>query len=291
MDHGAPTTSIPGAGRGLRPILLFFIAAPIIVACIETFLQFSVLAEGDLRVSLGFAILFTVPGTFFAWLTTLLFARLPGAHRLPVLVVLAAGFMASLLIFRPYNVFIYELVSQSTPRMQALTVSQGYGHVPQSVTRFLLVNVSGLFVWIALNLFFMTRFGFPVYGSAGTSAAPATPTDAAEPVHGDLPAFCRAAGIADIADLWAISAEEHYLRLHGAFGTRVIRQTFGAAIEQLPKAQGLQVHRSHWVSFGHAARIETGKTIQIVLPDGTKIPVSTSYSKAVSMTETSLLSG
>ncbi|MBC7519529.1 MAG: LytTR family transcriptional regulator [Sandarakinorhabdus sp.] len=288
MDDGAPTSSIREAGSGLRPILLFFIVAPIIVACVETFLQYSVLAEGDLRVSLGFAILFTVPGTFFAWLVTWLLARLPGAERLPVLAVLALGFIASLLIFRPYNVFIYELVSRSTPRMQALAVSQGYGHVPQSVTRFLLINVSGLFVWIALNLFFMTRFGFPVYGPRG---APETPIGRAAPVRGELPEFCRAAGIADIADLWAISAEEHYLRLHGAFGTRIIRQSFGAAIDQLPKAQGLQVHRSHWVSFGRAARIEAGKTLQIVLADGTKIPVSTSYSKAVRLTEASLLSG
>jgi hypothetical protein len=262
-----------------------------IVAFVETFLQYSVLPQGDLVLSLAFAILFTVPGTFFAWLTTTLVARLPGADRVPLVMVLAVGFIASLLIFRPYNVFVYEWVSRATPRMQALTEAQGFGLVSQSVARFLFVNVPGLCVWIAINLFFTARFGFPVYGSATLPGTPTAAHDDMAAARSDLPEFSRAAGIADLADLWAVSAEEHYLRLHGTFGTRVIRHSFGAAISQLPGGRGLQVHRSHWVAFGKATRIETGKNIQIVLADGTMIPVSSSYWKAVRLTESSLIAG
>jgi hypothetical protein len=290
MDHGVPSSPAREAGYSLRAGLLFFGVAPLAVAVVETCLQFTVLPEGDPIIALGFAILFTVPGTFFAWLTTSLVARLPGADRLPVVMLLAIGFLGSLLIFRPYNMLVYEAVARAAPRMTEVATGQGEGHFSQSASRFLLVNGPGLLVWVALNLLFMGRFGFPLYGSSARTA-PAVAGEAAGSARSELPEFCRAAGIADIADLWAVSAEDHYLRLHGSFGTRVIRQPFGAAIDQLPKASGLQVHRSHWVSFGRAVRIEPGKQIQIVLPDGTRIPVSSSYSKAVSLTETSLLSG
>lgn len=282
----------PKADSGIRPILLFFIVSPVIVACLETLLQYSVAPESDLTMSLAFAMLFTLPGTFFAWLMTTLVARLPGAGKLPMILLLMIGFIASLLVFRPYNVVVYDWVSRVTPRAHEMIYAEG-GYVSQSVARFLFVNIPGVFIWTGLNLFFMMRFGFPVYGTPSEKTEPKSASGS--PAFGqrdlsDLPDFCRAAGIEDIADLWVVSAEEHYLRLRGRFGTRMIRQPFGAAIDQIPKNCGLQVHRSHWIAFGRVARIETASGMQLVLADGTKIPVSSSYWNAVRLTETALLS-
>ena len=280
------------ADSGIRPILLFFIVAPIIVACVETLLQYSVAPDSDLTTSLAFAMLFTLPGTFFAWLTTTLVARLPGAGKLPMTLLLVIGFIVSLLVFRPYNVFLYDWISYVTPRAPELSHTVG-GYVPPSVARFLFVNIPGVLIWTGLNLFFIMRFGFPVYGTPIEKIEPKSASGS--PAFGqrdlsDLPDFCRAAGIEDLADLWVVSAEEHYLRLRGCFGTRIIRQSFGAAIDQIPKNCGLQVHRSHWIAFGRVARIETASGMQLVLADGTKIPVSSSYWNAVRLTETALLS-
>ncbi len=93
----------------------------------------------------------------------------------------------------------------------------------------------------------------------------------------------------DLSELWSISAEEHYLRLVGAFGVRMIRHPLKAAIRQIPAACGVQVHRSHWVSFGRVAHILEGQDVQLVLVDGTTIPVSKSYRRAVQLVEAQLL--
>ncbi len=292
MTSSAPAKTSRAANGGIRPILLFFIVAPILVACIETFLQYSVTPDSDLMSSLAFATMFTVPGTFFAWLTTTLLARLPGARKLPVSLLLVIGFVTSLLVFRPYNLLVYDWISRAAAPATQLSQSES-DNASQAVARFLFVNIPGALIWTGLNLLFMMRFGFPVYGSSTetieserTAASPAPPNHDAS----RLPDFCRTAGIDDLGNLWAISAEEHYLKLRGSFGTRMIRHSFGGAIDQMPKECGLRIHRSHWISFGRVARIDTENGMQLVLADGTKIPVSSSYWNAVRLTESSLLS-
>jgi hypothetical protein len=132
-----------------------------------------------------------------------------------------------------------------------------------------------------MNLMFMARTGFPVL------RGPAPPQARAEAERG-LPPFVRELNIGDMSALWSVSAEEHYLRLKGSFGERLIRHRFGAAIGQLPPDCGVQVHRSHWVAFGRVARIEPGRA-QLELVDGTVIPVSRSYRRAVGLVEARLL--
>jgi LytTr DNA-binding domain len=272
---------IPGSDRtNLWNVLLFFVVAPIIVACVETFLQLSMVVDGDIGTSLGFALLFTIPGTFFAWASTWLIARLPRAERLPLPLLLAIGFMVSLLVFRPYNRFIYDLIPVAAPNVKLVPTSVG-----QEILRFLFVNVPGVIIWTGLNLLFIAKLNFPVYGKPRVE--PLIETSETTP----LPAFCQAAGISALSDLWAISAEEHYLRLQGAFGTRMIRHSFSAALEQLPRDAGLRVHRSHWVAFGRVTRVEAGKASQLLLDDGTMVPVSGRYHQAVLLTEGRLLKG
>lgn len=273
-----PLTSHSSRRASLWHILLFFVVAPIIVASIETFLQLSMVIDGDLGISLGFALLFTIPGTFFAWALTWLIARLPQAERLPLPLLLAIGFMVSLVVFRPYNRLIYDLIPIAAPHVKLLPMS-----FEQEIVRFLFVNIPGVIIWIGLNMLFIAKLNFPVYGRPRVEP-PAEVREAQA-----VPAFCQAAGIHELSDLWAISAEEHYLRLHGAFGTRMIRHSFSAALNQLPKGSGLRVHRSHWVAFGRVTRIEAGKTSQLLLADGTLVPVSSRYHQAVLLTEGQLV--
>lgn len=263
-------------GAATRPLhlFLFFIAAPVLVSCIETFLQLSMRVDGDILASLGFALLFTVPGHFFAWAMTMVIARVPGAARLPLPLLLVLGYGLSIIVFRPYNRFIYDLVPVAAPHMKTVTTSAW-----QDVSRFLYVNVPAVVIWVGLNLLFIARLAFPVYGPRPVPQG-AGPSDA-------LPDFCRAAGVLDGKDLWAVSAEEHYLRLRGRFGERMIRHSFGAALAQLPPRLGLRVHRSHWVAFGHGEVVDEGRGVR--LADGTVIPVSSSYRQAVLLTQAALM--
>lgn len=295
MEPSALTQTMQRKGARPLHLLLFFVVAPVTVAFIQTFFQLSVMADGTLLISLSFALLFNVPGTLSAWATTSVVARLPGARRLPLSALLMIGFALSLLVFRPYNGFIYDLIPLSARQIGQMSGSSGEQLPWQGVQRFLFINVPGMIIWTVLNLLFIAKLGFPSYGLRWSAPEPGRAiTDYAEAQSAGLatavlPEFCRDAGITALDDLWVISAEEHYLRLRGRFGARMIRHSFGAALDQLPSGQGLQVHRSHWVAFHRVAEIETGKNVQLRLVDGTVVPVSNSYRQTVMLTKVALL--
>lgn len=280
----------------LRTLLLFFLVAPSIVATMQTSLQAPVMDSADIWPALCFALLFNVPGMFTAWLTTRVLARVPGLRSLPLVPLLMVGFMLSLLIFRPYNQLVFEMVALVAPQLSHFSGGLAEKTFWQHVERFLLINVPGMLTWTVLNLLFIEKLGFPVYREtpgAPVSAPPlpASPLPSAPfpspPIAAGLPEFCRAAGIL-LDDLHAISAEEHYLRLHTRFGSRMIRHSFRAALAQMPTGTGLQVHRSHWVAFGRVHELESGKSLQLRLADGTTIPVSSRYEEAVLLTSDAL---
>ncbi|MEO0402849.1 MAG: LytTR family DNA-binding domain-containing protein [Pseudomonadota bacterium] len=83
-------------------------------------------------------------------------------------------------------------------------------------------------------------------------------------------------------DLIAISAELHYLRVRTPMGSDPVLYSFGAAIDELRDAPGMQVHRSHWVMLAHVRAIErVGQRGLCHVSDGTRIPVSRSYRAAL----------
>jgi len=273
-----------GGRREVRPQtvwLWYFLLVPVCISALETLLQFPVTSQGNLFLSFGFALAFGIPGTFLAWAVTMALARLPVVERLPVVALLVAGYALNILIFSPYYRLVYMTASEVLPHMREMASLRYDASGWPKFTVILLANLPAVLIWTVMNLVFMARTGFP----ALRVAVPVRAT--AEAVQG-LPAFCRELNIGDLSALWSVSAEEHYLRLKGRFGERLIRHPFGAAIEQLPAECGVQVHRSHWVAFGRVVRIEGG-TEQLVLLDGTVIPVSRSYRRAVGLVEARLL--
>lgn len=84
------------------------------------------------------------------------------------------------------------------------------------------------------------------------------------------------------ADLWAISSEDHYLRVHTSLGSDLILMRLSDAERELASVDGLRVHRSWWVSRGgiKSARRDGGK-IMLTLKSGDDVPVSRSYQDAV----------
>lgn len=80
------------------------------------------------------------------------------------------------------------------------------------------------------------------------------------------------------ADLYAISSEDHYLRVHTSLGEELILMRLADAVRELEGAGGLQVHRSWWVAnegVTDEKRVD-GRSF-LVLPTGTEVPVSRSY--------------
>ena len=80
------------------------------------------------------------------------------------------------------------------------------------------------------------------------------------------------------ADLHAISSEDHYLRVHTSLGEEMILMRLADAVRELSGADGLQVHRSWWVSKAGVTdekRVD-GRSL-LILPSGTEVPVSRSF--------------
>ena len=84
------------------------------------------------------------------------------------------------------------------------------------------------------------------------------------------------------ADLWAVSAEDHYLRVHTSKGQDLILLRLSDAIAELEGLEGAQTHRSWWVAKGAIADAKRGDgAAAIHLPDGTQAPVSRPRIKAL----------
>jgi DNA-binding LytR/AlgR family response regulator len=80
--------------------------------------------------------------------------------------------------------------------------------------------------------------------------------------------------------LWAVEAEDHYLRLHTSLGSDLILMRLGDAIAELEGIEGARTHRSWWVARDAVRRVERddGRVI-LHLPDGVAAPVSRAYAK------------
>ena len=84
------------------------------------------------------------------------------------------------------------------------------------------------------------------------------------------------------ARLWAVEAEDHYLRLHTSLGQDLILMRLADAVSELEGIEGAQTHRSWWVAreaVTGAERAEGRATLTLV--DGAQVPVSRGYARTL----------
>jgi hypothetical protein len=84
------------------------------------------------------------------------------------------------------------------------------------------------------------------------------------------------------AEIFAVEAEDHYLRLHTSKGQDLILMRLSDAVAELEGLEGAQVHRSWWVARAAVedARRADGRAT-LTLKDGARVPVSRAYAKAL----------
>jgi len=87
------------------------------------------------------------------------------------------------------------------------------------------------------------------------------------------------------ANLYAVSSEDHYLRIHTDRGEALILMRLADAVRDLETADGLQTHRSWWVARTGVAKAQGpyGKRI-LTLKSGTVAPVARARDKLVMAT-------
>jgi DNA-binding LytR/AlgR family response regulator len=83
-------------------------------------------------------------------------------------------------------------------------------------------------------------------------------------------------------DLYAVEAEDHYLRLHTSRGQDLILMRLADALGELEGMEGAQVHRSWWVARAAVVDAERGAgRASLTLKSGAVAPVSRTYAKAL----------
>ncbi|MEQ9315239.1 MAG: LytTR family DNA-binding domain-containing protein [Henriciella sp.] len=84
------------------------------------------------------------------------------------------------------------------------------------------------------------------------------------------------------SDLYAVSSEDHYCRVHTSLGSELILMRLADVEKELASVDGLRVHRSWWVSRkGIADSTREGGRITLKLRSGEDVPVSRSYQSDV----------
>lgn len=84
------------------------------------------------------------------------------------------------------------------------------------------------------------------------------------------------------AELYAVSSEDHYLRVHTSIGDELILMRLSDALRELEPVAGLQTHRSWWVAFNavKVRRYKHGKS-SLILKSNVTVPVSRTFDKSV----------
>jgi hypothetical protein len=75
--------------------------------------------------------------------------------------------------------------------------------------------------------------------------------------------------------LMCLQMEDHYVRIHTEAGSELVLSSFKDAIDALGLHDGLQVHRSWWVSRSAVVRpVWSGRKVELELTNGIRAPVS-----------------
>jgi hypothetical protein len=84
------------------------------------------------------------------------------------------------------------------------------------------------------------------------------------------------------ADIYALSAEDHYLRVHTSAGQTLILMRLYDAIRELDGIEGSQVHRSWWVAKDAVRDVLRGDgRLTLQIKGDVEAPVSRSYAKVL----------
>jgi DNA-binding LytR/AlgR family response regulator len=84
------------------------------------------------------------------------------------------------------------------------------------------------------------------------------------------------------AELFAVEAEDHYLRLHTSMGQDLLLMRLADAIAELEGIEGAQTHRSWWVARAAIDDIDRADgRATLTLKNGAKAPVSRTHARAL----------
>ena len=142
-----------------------------------------------------------------------------------------------------------------------------------------LVTLGGNCILISLavtSIFFIAHDSLQkTSGTAANSQSPAPLVPTTSPFYQRLPGSLG-------TDLISLQAQDHYVEVKTTLGSELILIRLSDAIKELEAVNGLQVHRSWWVTHKHIVEQKRLQNkLHLILSDGTAVPVSRTYSAGV----------
>jgi hypothetical protein len=249
-----------------------------------------------LRIARGAAVILGL-GLLFAWLGVYETGALP-FHKRTVYwaTTMAVGTLTALLAVP----FVRLRLMPGQPLALQLGVIAGLISIPVTACVMWFIGASGgtvgvdvvptqfTYVYVislimTLGYFGVVRLGLVNWpGLDSFKAADPAPPPAAG-FAGAPPAFRdRLPDKLKAADIYAVEAEDHYLRAHTSAGSDLILMRLADAIRELSAVEGLQTHRSWWVArAGVAEVVRASGKVMLKLRSGVDAPVSRTYAADV----------
>jgi hypothetical protein len=179
------------------------------------------------------------------------------------------------LAVQPANLLFIQAWNALMPVQRALPDVASWGLIGLSTDL-----VAGLAPWLIASVTFYRlgstpRYGFNPPNYLKTAAAGRQTATTAMP----SPAFIKKVRPDRRGELLALNAQGHYLRVITSAGEDLVLHRFGDAVAELKPSDGLQVHRSWWVSDAGIAGSLEASTRRLRLQNGVDIPVSRTYQR------------
>jgi hypothetical protein len=291
----------PGDGKARGPsphdCLVLFVGLPLFVAMWGT-----AVGIGPARV-LGFQYGFLYVGIqmLAAWcvngLTALAAAHLLRQVRPALWVILLAGFVLSWLPLYFFYRYQFAVFSGFFPEIVAPAARPPIGwhtdyliHAARYSLPFIPMWLGAIYGYRFLTgvQFFADRDGerrrtADVVGPIGAIEASPQPSAPATipvspPAVAAAPPFLALSRLPCTDVIFAVKAEEHYIRIWTQCGTDLIRYRFGDALQEIADREGAQVHRSWWINWDAVTGWrQRGRSLELVLGNDLRVPVSLAY--------------
>lgn len=234
------------------PIRRIILRAGVISVAVGALLGFGgAFGTGDLPVlqRCGLMILFTLIGATLGVSAFYLVAKIPAVRARPIL----NGVLGGALMFAPMGLLAWGLNGLI------------FGYLPSAET------IPGFIFTSLVISAFMTMISIAINRREPAMEVTQATTAPARFLE-RLPLKLRG------ADVWAVEAEDHYLRLHTSKGQDLVLMRLSDAVDELAGIEGAQVHRSWWVARGAiaSAKRSDGRAV-LTLKDGSQVPVSRTY--------------
>ncbi len=238
----------------------------------------------------GWAIVFYLAHALAPWLASCLLTSLTMALLRPwkpaPLVILVIGHTLACVLVLPYVNWLLDSYDLRWPSA-ALHEEMDTPLTPAFWVYWLRAGI----LWVGINLLFDQFLGLPRYRYAvptGYEEASPSPEPEAQPgstaaPRAGRPAFLeRIPASVALADVIAVRAEQHYIKVLTGGKAYMVLHRFRDALHELEGSDGLQVHRSWWVRKSAVTRLrQNAKKVCLVLESGEEIPISGPYQVVV----------